>query len=66
MTRFERNLKDAQEGNEIEVLKAYDQKIREQKTRQNASKNGFIRTACQHEIDRLMDERNRIETAVVG
>ena len=66
MTRFERNLKDAQEGNEIEVLKAYDQKIREQKTRQNASKNGFIRTACQQEIDRLMDERNRIETAVVG
>ena len=66
MTRFERNLKDAQEGNEIEVLKAYDQKIKEQRTRQNASKNGFIRTACQQEIDRLMDERNRIETAVVG
>ncbi len=66
MTRYERNLKDAQEGNEIEVLKAYDQKIKEQRTRQNASKNGFIRTACQQEIDRLMDERNRIEMAVAG
>ena len=66
MTKYERNLKDAQEGNEIEVLKDYDQKIREQKIRQNASKNGFIKTCCQQEIDRLTDERNRIEMAVAG
>ena len=64
--RFERNLADAQNGNDIEVLKAYDQRIREQKTRQNASRNAFVRTCCQQEIEQLTAERNAIEYAVVG
>ena len=54
--RFERRLKDAQGGNEIEL----------QKTRQMASKNGFVRTCCQQEIDQLTVERDAIEMEVVG
>ena len=64
--RFERRLKDAQEGNEIEVLKTYKHEIELQKTRQNASKNGFVRTCCQQEIDQLKDEMAAIEMEVVG
>ena len=64
--RFERRLKEAKEGNEIEVLKTYKREIELQKTRQNASKNGFVRTCCQQEIDQLRDEMEAIEMEVVG
>ncbi|MBR1479242.1 MAG: hypothetical protein IJ608_14980 [Lachnospiraceae bacterium] len=64
--RFERRLKDAQDGNEIEVLKTYKHEIELQRTRQQASKNGFIRTACQQEIDQLTAEKDAIEMEVVG
>ena len=43
--RFERRLKDAKEGNEIEVLKGYKQEIEKQRIRMNASKNSFISQA---------------------
>ena len=64
--RFERRLKDAKEGNEIEVIKTYKQEIEKQRTRMNASKNGFVRTCCQQEIDQLRDEMGAIEMEVVG
>lgn len=64
--RFERRLKDAQEGNEIEVMKTYKREIEMQRTRMNASKNGFIRTCCQQEIDQLKAEKDAIEMEVVG
>lgn len=64
--RFERRLKDAQDGNEIEVLKTYKHEIELQKTRQMASKNGFVRTCCQQEIDQLKAEHDVIEMEVVG
>ena len=64
--RFERRLKDAQVGNEIEVHKTYKREIREQEIRRDASKNGFIRTCCQQEIDQLKAEMDAIEMEVVG
>ena len=64
--RFERRLKDAQDGNEIEILKTYKQEIREQEIRRDASENGFIRTCCQQEIDQLKAEMDAIEMEVVG
>ena len=44
--RFERRLKDAQGGNEIEVLKTYKREIEKERTRQMASKNGFMLPAA--------------------
>ena len=64
--RFERRLKEAQGGNEIEVLKTYKHEIEMQTTRQMASKNGFVRTCCQQEIDQLKAEMDAIEMEVVG
>ncbi len=64
--RFERRLKDAQEGNEIEILKTYKQEIRQLEIRRDASKNGFIKTCCQQEIDQLKAEKDAIEMEVVG
>ena len=64
--RFERRLKDAQGGNEIEVLKTYKREIEKERTRQMASKNGFIRTCCQQQIDQLIAERDEIEKVTVG
>ena len=64
--RFERRLKDAQEGNEIEVLETYKREIDMQWKRMNATKNGFIKTCCRQEIDELKSEKAAIEADVVG
>ena len=42
------------------------QEIEKQRIRMNASKNGFVRTCCQQEIDQLRDEMEAIEMEVVG
>ena len=64
--RFERRLKDAQEGNEIEVLETYKREIDMQRKRMNATKNGFIKTCCRQESDELKSEKAAIEAEVVG
>ena len=64
--RFERRLAEAKDGNEIEVLKTYKHEIELQRTRQMASKNGFVRNCCQQEIDQLTAEKNGIEQEVAG
>ncbi len=64
--RFERRLKDAQEGNEIEVLETYKREIDMQRKRMNATKNGLIKTCCRQEIDQLKSEKDAIEAEVVG
>ena len=64
--RFERRLKDVQEGNEIEVLETYEREIEMERTRMNATKNGFIKTCCMQEIDELKSEKDAIEVEVVG
>ena len=64
--RFERRLREAQEGNEIEVLKTYKREIEMERTRQMASRNGFVRTCCQQQIDQLAAEKDAIEMEVAG
>ena len=64
--RFERRLKDAQSGNEIEVLMTYKHEIELQRTRMNASSNGFVRTCCRQEIDQMKAEHDAIEMEVAG
>ena len=64
--RYERRLAAAREGDEISVVQPYKQEIEVQKTRMNASRNGFVRTCCQQEIDQLKAEKEAIEAEVVG
>ena len=61
--RYKRNLKEAQKGFLFleDILDEYEMKIREQKIRQQATKNRFIWTCCQQEIDQLTAEMNSIE-----
>jgi len=63
--RYERRLKEAREDC-IEVMKTYDREIREQGIRRDASRNSFIKTCCQQEIDQLTAEREAIQEEVVG
>ena len=64
--RYEHRLAAAREGDEISVLQTYKQEIENQKTRMNASYNGFVKTCCQQEIDQLRAEKEAIEAEVVG
>ena len=63
--RFQRRLAEAK-ADAIEVMKTYKREIEAQRTRQMATKNGFIRTCCQQEIDQLTAEKRAIEMEVVG
>ena len=63
--RYERRLAAARED-AIEVMKTYKQEIREQEIRRDASKNGFVKTCCQQEIDQLRAEKEAIEAEVIG
>ena len=63
--RYEKRLAAARED-AIEVMKTYKREIELERTRMNASKNGFIRTCCQQNIDQLKAEKDAIEAEVVG
>ena len=63
--RYERRLAAARED-AIKVMKTYKQEIREQEIRRDASKNGFVKTCCQQEIDQLRAEKEAIEAEVIG
>ena len=63
--RYEKRLEAARED-AIEVMKTYKREIELERTRMNASKNGFIRTCCQQNIDQLKAEKDAIEAEVVG
>ena len=64
--RYERRLAAAREGDEVSVLQTYKQEIEMQKTRRDASKNGFVRTCRQQEINQLKAEKEAIEAEVIG
>ena len=66
MTRYERRRKEAKEGNATLVVMDYDKDIRAQKDRQNHTKNRFVWTCCQQEIDSLRAEKTRIEIEFIG
>ena len=63
--RYERLLEAAREDCR-EVMETYKREIELERTRMNASKNGFIRTCCQQNIDQLKAEKDAIEAEVVG
>ena len=63
--RYERRLAAARED-AIEVMKTYKREIELERTRMNASHNGFVRQCCQQNIDQLTAEKNAIEAEVIG
>ena len=56
MTTFERDYKDAQEGNEIEVLTRRKAEIKRLTQEGKACKNGFRRQCIAQEVARLQRE----------
>ena len=60
MTRFERDLKEALDGNEIEVLKRRKAEIEKLTAGGKACKNSFRRTCIAQEVVRLTAEYKRI------
>lgn len=63
--RYEKRLAAAREDCR-EVMECYKREIELQRVRRDATKNGFIKTCCQQEIDQLTVEKNAIEEEVVG
>lgn len=61
MIRFERDYKDAQEGNEIEVLKRRKAEIEKLTAEGKACRNGFRRQCIAQEVARLTAEYNKID-----
>lgn len=60
MTRFEKDLKDALAGNEIEILTRRKAEIDKLTAEGKACKNAFRRTCIVQEIARLTREYNAI------
>ena len=46
MTRLERRMRDALEGNEREVMEKYNREIAAERDRKAHSRNAFIRQCC--------------------
>jgi len=61
MTRFERDYKDAQEGNEIEIITKRRAEIVKLTAEGKSCKNGFRRQCLAQEVVRLTAELNKIE-----
>ena len=61
MTRFERDFKEAQEGNGVEVLKSRKAEIEKLTAEGKACKNGFRRQCIAQEVARLTAEYNKID-----
>ena len=60
MTRFEKDLKDALEGNEIEVLKRRKAELQRLTQEGRSCRNAFRRQCIAQEIARLTREYNAI------
>ena len=65
MTRLETRMRDALEGNGREVLERYNKEIAAERERKNASHNAFVRQCCDQAISRLLEEKRKIEAAVI-
>ena len=66
MTRLERRMRDALEGNEREVLEKYNREIAAERDRKAHSRNAFVRQCCGQAISRLRAEKSQIEAAIIG
>lgn len=60
MTRFERDLKDALEGNEIEVLTRRKNELKKLEQEGKACKNGYRRQCIAQEYAKLKREYEKI------
>lgn len=60
MTRFEKDLKEALDGNEIEVLKRRKAEIEKLTADGKACKNAFCRQCIAQEVARLTNEYRAI------
>ena len=65
MTRLERRMREALEGNEREVLEKYSREIAQERDRKNHSRNAFIRQCCEQQISRLTGEKRQIEAVTI-
>ena len=65
MTRLERRMRDALEGNEREVLQHYNAEIAAEQNRKAQSHNAFILQCCDQQIERLLAEKQQIEAATI-
>ena len=61
MTRFERDYKDALEGNEIEVLKNRKEELTKLRKELKSCKNGFRAQCLIQEINRLEKEYRELD-----
>lgn len=61
MTKFERDLRDALAGNEIEVLKRRKAEIEKLTKEGKACKNEFLRQCIAQEVAKLTREYNEID-----
>lgn len=61
MTRFERDLNEIAEGNEIEVLKRRKAEIEKLEKTGKCEKNGFRRTCIAQDLARLKAEYSRLD-----
>lgn len=61
MTRFERDLNEIAEGNEIEVLKKRKAEIEKLEKAGKCEKNGFRRTCIAQDLARLKAEYSKLE-----
>lgn len=66
MTRLERRMQEAREGNEREVLEKYNREITAERERKNHSYNAFVQQCCDQQISRLINEKREIEAAIIG
>lgn len=65
MTRLERRMRDALEGNEREVQKRYNAEIASERNCKAQSHNAFVRQCCDQQIKRLLVEKQQMEAATI-
>ena len=65
MTRLERRMQEAREGNEREVLEKYNKEIEAERNRKAHSRNAFVRQCCDQQIVRLVSEKRQIEAVTI-
>ena len=64
MTRFEKDVKEIQEGNEIEVLKRRKAELEELYKKGRCEKNGFRRQCIAQEYERRLAEYERLDAMI--
>lgn len=64
MTRYEKYVKEIQEGNEIEVLKRRKAELEELYKKGRCEKNGFRRQCIAQEYERILAEYEKLDAMI--